>query len=888
MLIRNLLLICIFSTFICLSSKGQACVTIEGTVKDQNQFLLQSVIVNVKINIKNYYSITDKQGKYSLKICNQNDSFLLNPLKFTYKLIGFKEIDFISRIKIGNNVLKDIELELSEKILKEVIVQNKSIVQKGDTTVFTIGSFKDKTDGNLEDVLKKMPGFDIDNNGRILYNNKPIETILIEGDELAKNYKLISKNIPPDALDKLELIDNYESNPLMKGLSGKRKQAINLTLKNPNHVSTFGSVKTGLGIEDKYTIAGNLFGINKYFKSMVIGNANNIGINPYDEITTDQRTQESQSYMFNQTLVKDLVVEDPLFLKPLVKTNTNTLINNSKLAAINLSYKINAKTTEKLFTDFYGDRIAQQQLTNFTNLLSPSASYKTEIQKVFRPKNNSAYFEIKHTTNKERLLFSLTYNDKEFAELDSIKSSINYLSDLSSLYTRKGLGLYYTNRLDSNHLFELSVQYTKDSKTQDYSIFQNDYRKLNSVDSANAFFQKTGTFVDFIEAQAKYIFKKNYKTTNELKIINTYYSSNLGSDLFLQTYPSNIVQDKDFTNQAQNGNNRFKILYSKQYNIKALTIGGSLGYSFFNYNYKSFPNSQQQNNFSLPTANILFKYKLNLKKDITYNIDYNSINPGINTILEKPILTSFRSFNRWIPLNTNIPNFQSTLTYISRDLDKGSSLILSWIYSRQEINEISSFIFSPDFDFQTIRYTNFKQDQHTLYFKYDNYISRYKTSFNFKQSLSFISRPLEFNNSILSNRNFVYSLNASLKPYFNSSLSLTSGISLNLFKDISSGKSTYQTGPFLSTSLNITPKIFMSTYLNYLSDNYSFKTNNYWFANANLWYIIKPSKLELKCSINNIFNENNIFSGTRNDLFIQFSEQKLLPRFALLEISYKF
>jgi len=180
MLIRNLLLICIFSTFICLSSKGQACVTIEGTVKDQNQFLLQSVIVNVKINIKNYYSITDKQGKYSLKICNQNDSFLLNPLKFTYKLIGFKEIDFISRIKIGNNVLKDIELELSEKILKEVIVQNKSIVQKGDTTVFTIGSFKDKTDGNLEDVLKKMPGFDIDNNGRILYNNKPIETILIE------------------------------------------------------------------------------------------------------------------------------------------------------------------------------------------------------------------------------------------------------------------------------------------------------------------------------------------------------------------------------------------------------------------------------------------------------------------------------------------------------------------------------------------------------------------------------------------------------------------------------------------------------------------------------------------------------------------------------------
>jgi hypothetical protein len=53
MLTRSLLLFCIISTCICLNTKSQTCVTIEGTVKDQNQFLLQSVIVNVKINTKN-------------------------------------------------------------------------------------------------------------------------------------------------------------------------------------------------------------------------------------------------------------------------------------------------------------------------------------------------------------------------------------------------------------------------------------------------------------------------------------------------------------------------------------------------------------------------------------------------------------------------------------------------------------------------------------------------------------------------------------------------------------------------------------------------------------------------------------------------------------------
>jgi hypothetical protein len=888
MLKINQLLFCLIFVFISLTIKAQTCVTIDGLVKDQNQYLLQSVIVNVKIGAKNYYSITDKQGKYSLKICSLNDSFLLSPLKFTFKLIGFKETNSISRIKLGNNILKDIVLELSEQVLKEVIVQNKPIIQKGDTTVFTIGSFKDKTDGNLEDVLKKMPGFDIDDNGRILYNNKPIETILIEGDELAKNYKLISKNIPPDALDKLELIDNYESNPLLKGLSGKRKQAINLTLKNPNHVSTFGSIKTGGGIEDKYNLAGNLFGINKYLKTMVIGNANNIGINPYDEITTDQRTQESQSYEFNQTLVKDLIGEDPLFLKPLIRSSTNTLINNSKLAAINFSYKLNSRTTAKLFTDFYGDRIRQYQETNFINLLSPNASYFTDVQKTFNPRNNNAYFEIKRTTNKERFLLSAVYTVKQYLETDSINSSINYLAELSGTFSRKSLGLYYTNRLDSNHLFELSAQYSKDTKVQDYSIYQNAFRKLTLTDSASAFFQKTGTSVDFLELQAKYIFKKSNKTTNELKIINTYYSSNLGSTLFLQANSINIVPYNDFTNDANNSNNKLLIQYSKQYNFKPLTVGGSLGYSFFNFNYNINNNVRQKDNFSLPTANILLRYKLNLKKDISYTIDYNSLNPGINTILENPILSSFRAFTKWMPLNTNIPHFQSNLTYVYRDLDKGSSLIISWIYNRQQMNEISNFKYSPDFDFQTNRFADFKLDQNTLFFKYDQYISRYKTSFNFKQSLTWLSRPLEFNNSILSNRNFIYSISASLKPYFGSSISLTGGANLNLNKDLSSDKSTYQAGPFLSASLNISQKLILGTYINYLTDNFSFITNKYWFANANLWYIIKPSKLELKCSFNNILNQKSIFTGGRNDLFIQFSEQKLLPRFALFEISYKF
>jgi len=446
--------------------KSQYCVSINGRVLDSVKTPLQSVIVSISILGKKKFSISNYRGEYTVNICHPNDSILKQSAIISFNLIGYDGKTINHKVGEGKNSIEDVFLVYKDTHLKEVIVRNRSIVQRGDTTAFTVGAFKNKLDANLEDVLKKMPGFDIDESGRILYNNKPIETILIEGDELAKNYKLISKNIPPDAIDKVEMIDKYEVNPLLKGLTRSRKQAMNLTLKNPNHVSTFGNLKIGTGIKSKQNFTGDLFAINKATKTMVLGNKNNIGVSPYDEITFDQKNIQSKDYEFDNTLIPVQIVENSLFAKPLFNTVSNNLFNHSQMGTINSSVRVNSTLSAKLFSDVYSDNIYQFQEYNFQNLIFPSLSYKTVTEKRFLPNNVNVYGQIKYLTKKTQLLITGAYSNKKYEEIDSITSTLNYLSNLYSRYKRIGTGGYFTYRIDSSNVFELSIQYLDDIKNQ--------------------------------------------------------------------------------------------------------------------------------------------------------------------------------------------------------------------------------------------------------------------------------------------------------------------------------------------------------------------------------------------------------------------------------------
>ena len=179
-------------------------------IKNNNNKIVESLITNeygfVTFNInKKYYSLT-------------------------FTKLGFIEEEYLIKDIIDKKISKII-LEESVEELDEVVVQsNRNITIKNDTIVFNADSFKQGNEQVLEDLLKKIPGLSVSDNGTIKVGNQEVEKVMIDGDDMfEKGYKILTKNMPVNPIDKIEIYQNYSNNKHLKGIENSTKVALNLT-----------------------------------------------------------------------------------------------------------------------------------------------------------------------------------------------------------------------------------------------------------------------------------------------------------------------------------------------------------------------------------------------------------------------------------------------------------------------------------------------------------------------------------------------------------------------------------------------------------------------------------------------------------------------------------
>ncbi|MDE5544458.1 MAG: hypothetical protein K2I83_03495, partial [Bacteroidales bacterium] len=164
--------------------------------------------------------------------------------------------------------------------LKEVKIQADRILQKGsDTLVYNVAAFQREEDVALEDVLKRMPGIQVQESGRILYKGKPVD-FTIEGMDLLKGrYGIATQNIPPRHIATVEILENHQSVKALEGLMPSDKTTLNLRLKVASKGVFIASLAAGGGYDDKGLYegegAGMLFGHKS--QHILTGKANNRG-----------------------------------------------------------------------------------------------------------------------------------------------------------------------------------------------------------------------------------------------------------------------------------------------------------------------------------------------------------------------------------------------------------------------------------------------------------------------------------------------------------------------------------------------------------------------------------------------------------------------------------
>jgi len=254
----------------------------EGTIKDTNGAPLEmaNVIAFKKgTNFLQSYSITDNKGNYKLSL-EDGEAYTF---KISYLGYNTKNAEISVNVKspdITHNFILD---EANESLNQVDITYEMPVKIVGDTIVYNSDSFTNGTEKKLEDVLKKLPGVEIDDNGEIEVEGKKVQKVLVEGKAFFDgDSKVATKNIPASAIDKIQVLKNYNEVSGMRGVTNNEDNiAINIKLKEGKKRFWFGEFNAGVGDNDKYLAKPKLFYYSPEKSINILADVNNIGEAPF-------------------------------------------------------------------------------------------------------------------------------------------------------------------------------------------------------------------------------------------------------------------------------------------------------------------------------------------------------------------------------------------------------------------------------------------------------------------------------------------------------------------------------------------------------------------------------------------------------------------------------
>ena len=206
-----------------------------------------------------------KKGSYLLHITFIGYDPLYQPLQITGKK---------NPVNVGKLELSDGAIELGEAV---VIGKAPEVTVRNDTVEYNADSYKVTEGSVLEDLLKKMPGVEVDSEGKITGNGKEVKKVMVDGKEFfSDDPKVASKNLPAKMIDKLQVLDKKSDMAQMTGFDdGEEETVINLTVKPGMKQGWFGNAYGGYGSKDRYE--GNAM-VNRFVNNDQItfmGGANN-------------------------------------------------------------------------------------------------------------------------------------------------------------------------------------------------------------------------------------------------------------------------------------------------------------------------------------------------------------------------------------------------------------------------------------------------------------------------------------------------------------------------------------------------------------------------------------------------------------------------------------
>jgi hypothetical protein len=276
---RNFLLLSAF--FFCFSFAFGQSYTISGRVTDNSSAGVPYASIAL--------SKTSDTSVVQFAVAQDDGSFVMKEVKageyyFVVACVGYDVMHYPITVFENKN---DIVLELPSGTLSmsEVLVRARSIpiLMNGDTVVYNSSSFKTQSNASVEDLIKKMPGIQVNKDGTVAAEGQAITKVLINGKEFfGGNVQAATKNLDAGLVDKVEVVDRKSDDDEFSGNdNNQREKVINLVLKKETNRGYFGTLRGGYGTDDYYDASGNINFFQDATQLSIIGGLNNINRDLY-------------------------------------------------------------------------------------------------------------------------------------------------------------------------------------------------------------------------------------------------------------------------------------------------------------------------------------------------------------------------------------------------------------------------------------------------------------------------------------------------------------------------------------------------------------------------------------------------------------------------------
>ncbi len=215
---------------------------------------------------------------------NEEGGFVLKNIAAGKYLLSISYVGYQQQwvaFKTGANPtlnLNNIYLEDANKVSTVTVTARRPpVVINGDSIEFNSENFKTVPNAVVEDMLKKMPGVEVDKAGAITVNGKSVTKVFVNGKEFfTGDPKMATKNLPADAVDKIQVYDRKSDQAMFTGIDdGNEETAINIKTKKDRKQSTFGKINGSAGSPGRFDAQGNINRINNDEQFSLIGTANN-------------------------------------------------------------------------------------------------------------------------------------------------------------------------------------------------------------------------------------------------------------------------------------------------------------------------------------------------------------------------------------------------------------------------------------------------------------------------------------------------------------------------------------------------------------------------------------------------------------------------------------